>query len=220
MAYLTGIPAATDLISNSQSQIQENFNQLNTQFSGNHNALTSVAANGHHTFITFDNSPAAPVSAGTVSNMYPSTITGAQEMVWGNAAGSTQITSGGKAIWKGGTGTGVVQTFGLTAAPASGASASTGSMQFGNGVAVMWGTAPINHPGGTGATTTIDFATTGFAGWPPKGFLNACFSCVVTGYVNANANSPVNVFSIAKDQFVVGTRSSTLLSITYFAIGN
>lgn len=146
MGYTTGIPAAVDLISNSQSTIKDNFDSLNTQFAGNHNALTSVAANGHHTFITFDNSPAAPVSAGTVSNMYPSPISGAQEMVWGNAAGSTQITSGGNAIWKGGTGTGVVGKS-ITA---------NGYLILPNGLYMQWGFKAA--PTGTAGQVTFPIA--------------------------------------------------------------
>jgi hypothetical protein len=77
MTYTPGIPNSTDLISNSQQQIKDNFGQLNTQFAIDHVAFNTGAANGdgHHKQVTFDNAPSAPTTTGTVSCVYPVAVT-------------------------------------------------------------------------------------------------------------------------------------------------
>jgi hypothetical protein len=66
MSYLPGIPLASDLPSQSQPQILQNFTQLNTQFGTEHNALDSAAHDGKHKFVTLQQS-AGVVPAGTNS---------------------------------------------------------------------------------------------------------------------------------------------------------
>jgi hypothetical protein len=58
MVYLPGIPNATDIPSNSQPQIKENFTQLNTQFSVEHVAFNAASGNGQHLGITLPPNPA------------------------------------------------------------------------------------------------------------------------------------------------------------------
>jgi hypothetical protein len=62
--YNPSIPQASDLISNSQSQILANFGQLNTQFGVDHSAFEAGGSNGtgFHKQVTF---PAAVVAAPT-----------------------------------------------------------------------------------------------------------------------------------------------------------
>lgn len=48
MAYLDSIPNATDILAISQVQLKENFSQLNTQFSIDHDVLTAGGATGKH----------------------------------------------------------------------------------------------------------------------------------------------------------------------------
>lgn len=73
MAYNAGIPLATDLISNSQAQILDNFNQLNVQFGEDHTAFNTGSGNGDgfHKKITF-NVPlgSSPTPTGTASSLY------------------------------------------------------------------------------------------------------------------------------------------------------
>lgn len=52
MVYLPSIPAANDKPAQSQSQIQQNFTQLNTQFGVEHVAFDAATANGQHKSIT------------------------------------------------------------------------------------------------------------------------------------------------------------------------
>lgn len=46
MVYNAGIPLSTDLVSNSQSQLLDNFGQLNTQFGIDHTAFAVGGSNG------------------------------------------------------------------------------------------------------------------------------------------------------------------------------
>ena len=55
MVYNPSIPQPTNLISSSQADLLENFNQLNTQFSEDHVALNSASDNGEHTKVTYSN---------------------------------------------------------------------------------------------------------------------------------------------------------------------
>ena len=55
MVYLANIPQATDVISSSQPKLLENFTQLNSQFSKEHQALTSGV--GLHNYVTLQKSP-------------------------------------------------------------------------------------------------------------------------------------------------------------------
>jgi len=52
MAYLNTIPVADDLLSLSQAQILENFAQLETQFSVDHDSLLPAGATGSHVQVT------------------------------------------------------------------------------------------------------------------------------------------------------------------------
>lgn len=96
MTYNAGIPLATDLISNSQAQLLANFSQLNTQFAVDHVAFNTGSGNGDgtHKKITFDNAPAEPSPAGTVSNVFPLLVGSAQELFFKNA--STEYNGAGK----------------------------------------------------------------------------------------------------------------------------
>ena len=56
MVYLPTIPAANDKPAQSQSEIQENFTQLNSQFLTEHVAFNAAADNGQHKFVTLKRS--------------------------------------------------------------------------------------------------------------------------------------------------------------------
>ena len=94
--YNPSIPMATDLISNSQSQILANFGQLNTQFGVDHIPFNTGSGNGDgtHKKITFDNAPTEPTPTGTISNVFPLLVGSNQELFFKNA--STEYSSSGK----------------------------------------------------------------------------------------------------------------------------
>lgn len=60
MVYLPTIPAANDKPAQSQSEIQENFTQLNSQFLTEHVAFNAAADNGQHKFVTLKRSAGVP----------------------------------------------------------------------------------------------------------------------------------------------------------------
>lgn len=79
MAYTINIPQSTDdPATQSQVQFLNNFNQLNTQISVNHTALTAGADNGKHTFISLLQS-AAPITAAGEGSLYTFNTGGARE---------------------------------------------------------------------------------------------------------------------------------------------
>lgn len=76
MSYIPGIPNANDLISSSQSQIQTNFTQLNTQFAIDHVAFDAGANNGKHKQITLENVAAPGAQTDPQSVIYSKLATG------------------------------------------------------------------------------------------------------------------------------------------------
>lgn len=103
MTYNAAIPNANDLISNSQSQLKDNFTQLNTQFAVDHNAFNTGSGNGngHHKQVFFDNAPTAPTVSGTQSAVYPHLVSAAQELFFKNAVGAVQLTGPSSAATSG-----------------------------------------------------------------------------------------------------------------------
>lgn len=70
MVYLPGIPNATDIPSNSQPQLRENFTQINTQFSSEHVALNAGSSNGQHLAISLPRNPTVAVPVGTTWQLH------------------------------------------------------------------------------------------------------------------------------------------------------
>lgn len=84
MPYNANIPLATDLISNSQSDIKTNFTQLNLQFAEDHTAFNTGSGDGDgfHKKITFNVPQGAdPSPAGTASQLYTKSVQNQQTMV-------------------------------------------------------------------------------------------------------------------------------------------
>lgn len=202
MTYNPLIPQPTDLLSNSQPQILTNFGQLNTQFSVDHIGFNTGSSNGDgtHKKITFDNATSpTPTPSGTVSNLYPALVSGEQEVIWKNATHTTQITSGGLPIWKGGT----IGTSGVATAT-TGGNDSVGSLNLPNGIQFRWGNGFLT----SGGSVTFTPAFTTF-----------CFNIQITR-VNSGT-SPVNVVqSFTNTGFTINTSSSGSVRFEYFAIGN
>lgn len=97
MAYTPNIPAATDIIANSQSQLQANCNSIDSQYNADHDGFSLGSSNsGMHNQITFLANQAAPsltrnLVAG-VSGLYVNTVSAASQLFFQNAAGSQQLT--------------------------------------------------------------------------------------------------------------------------------
>lgn len=205
MAYDNTIPKSTDLISNSQAQLLENFSQLDKQFGssatvsggvGDHIAFSSASNNGYHQQVRFPNAPSEPTATGTISAIFPllNATTGQQELYFKNS--STEYAGSGK-----------TQLTGPVTASAS------GSAYLPGGIIIKWGTATI-----TGAQS-VSFSSA---------FPTACWS-VVCQTVDASGPTSANTFiylnSIGTSSFAaVAVRRTSLASATaglyYIAIGN
>ncbi len=212
MTYNASIPQPTDLISNSQPQLLANFSQLNTQFGIDHTAFNTGSGNGDgfHKKVTLANvsAPGTPVSPITV--IFSKTVSTKQELHFINDTATTQITSGGLPIWKGGTvgDTGVVTLAGT----------SNGKIVLPNGLTYIWGV--ISAP--SSGTSTQTFAQSGFA--------TACFNVQLTG-ARAASSSVQSLYidstaaggftnGLSKTQFKLTCTSGSFTQVYYFAVGN
>ena len=103
--YAPTIPAASDLISVSQAQIQNNFEQLNTQFGGavpasggDHDGFYNGTGNGSgmHNQVTFTADQTAPSLTRNgvlgVSGLYTNTVSALSQLFFQNTSGSIQLT--------------------------------------------------------------------------------------------------------------------------------
>jgi len=127
--YNPNIPQPTDILSDSQDDILENFQQLNTAWNVNH-VLFNTANQGMHAQVTMPNNAAPTATAIGQANMWSqqSTLTATTELAWQREnAGSiiewtgllaatpgwTRLPSGILLKWGQGnsTGTGYVYTF-------------------------------------------------------------------------------------------------------------
>jgi len=122
MTYNPLIPGPNDVLSQSQSDIQDNFSQLNTLYDLDHFAFddTTPSFRGLHKYLSFPFSqPTNPSLGSLAAILFPRTKTGSPELFFKNSTDYTQITSGALPIWKGGTptDTGVVGGTNFNAGP-------------------------------------------------------------------------------------------------------
>jgi hypothetical protein len=100
--YNAAIPQPSNLISNSQSQIFGNFDQLNNQFAIDHTAFNTGSGNGDgfHKKITFSNVLATPSPSNPVSVLYTKATGGAgtQQLYFKNAGQAEQQITGAPEI--------------------------------------------------------------------------------------------------------------------------
>lgn len=99
MSYNRNIPAATDLISNSQSQIQGNFQTIDSGTTGtgvgfarNHVTMTDGTNGGLHERVDYYQAVSSPSISGFVSSAYPKTVTNV-EFAYKNATQDMVITN-------------------------------------------------------------------------------------------------------------------------------
>lgn len=211
MSYNNAIPQSTDTISNSQAEILENFDQLNTQFSVDHTALTASSNNGNHSQITFPVAQTTKTATGTISYIYPKsdgTNVELYQSTYNSTSASsleTQITSAGLPIWKGGT---VGDTGVITSSVSSG-----GYLDLPNGLQFRWGTGTVSS-----SSAEQEFVFLTICG---ASFSNNCYNVQVTarGASNSiyalvsNTTSPTNLSFYAR-----AANSST--AFYFFAVGN
>jgi len=207
MTFNPNIPLGTDNLSTSQGQILANFSQLNTQFGVDHAAFNTGSGNGDgaHKKVTF-NAPPSPIPSpsGTGSSVYPNLVSAEQELHFKNAGHTTQVTSGGLPIWKGGT----PGTDGVVTAT-TGGTKSNGSMTLPNGLIFKWGFQFI-----TADNTQVIF---------PVAFPNNCFTVNICGSKD-NVEATRGLWlrpGFTKTSFYIRYASGeNPITVQYFAIGN
>ena len=108
MAYNRNIPAATDLISNSQSAIQGNFQAIDSGqtgnpgaigFSRNHVTMTDATNGGLHHRVDYYQNVAAPTIGAFVSSLYPREFPAASsisQLFFKNGVSEYQLTNLGR----------------------------------------------------------------------------------------------------------------------------
>lgn len=132
MAYTPNIPAATDLFSASQPQIQGNFNSILSTFDVNHVDFNAGTDNGKHKFISMPVQSPAPTFAAAEVGQYSfgAGITGQNELFINktNQVTVTQINATGSILSN-------------VSAPASN---SQGWTFLPSGILIKWGQTDIN----------------------------------------------------------------------------
>jgi hypothetical protein len=100
MAYQPNIPLLGDLISNSQGDLNGNFQAIDAGttatglgFSRNHISMTTAGTGGEHYRIDFPDASLVPAPAGTESSIYPALVDAKQELKFKNATNDIKITN-------------------------------------------------------------------------------------------------------------------------------
>lgn len=211
MTYNANIPLSTDLISNSQTAILNNFGQLNAQYIKDHDGFNTGSGNGtgFHKKVTFVANISTPSISGAVSAIYPKAVSAVAEAYFINGVGDS-------VMWRGGNGTGLVSILGAPGTPSQGGiNWPCGT----NGYTMIWGYAVVGS--GTNVVTDITIAAGGFA--------NNCFNVQITpitkdGITSADSSiaivGPIPGPGLTRSQFQVISSSTHTSKIFYFAIGN
>lgn len=100
MVYDPNIPAPTDLLSDSQADIQENFSQANVLFNADHIQFSDPTDGGEHRKITYnDNLVADPSEVSPKSALYPKALTsGKGDLFYQNNNAATDVR---RVMWQG-----------------------------------------------------------------------------------------------------------------------
>ncbi len=194
MVYNRNIPGPNDILSNSQSQLQANFQQIDsgttgsgTGFSRNHVTLTDGTNGGLHNRVDFYQPVADPSISGFTGSLYVKTVGGLSQLFFANSSLVTQLT-------------------GITGA------AGSGTVTIPGGIVLKWGTVSVP----AGFTNTITFPVA----FPANCY--AVVVSINTTTVSPSADTlTVQASNFTVNNFLL-TKSSTskILSICYVALGN
>lgn len=92
MPYNPNIPQASDDPRNSQGELLQNFQQINSDYAVNHTSLTASGQNGYHTKIFFaDPLGADPNLVAPESSLYTKTVAGLTELFFQNGALASNV---------------------------------------------------------------------------------------------------------------------------------
>lgn len=130
MTFQPNIPLATDFISVSQQDINNNFSSLSSAFNTNHNDFNASGA-GKHKFVEMPNQTGDPAGAATEVTAYSKQAAGVSELFVRRDAGSViQMTKG------------------------TPVSSSTGSSFLPGGIIINWGSVVGSNSGNTATFAT------------------------------------------------------------------
>lgn len=207
MTYQPNIPRATDLIKNSQPDIQGNFQGIKTLIDVNHETF-DLTDQGKHTLVTLTSQSAVPTTGSTEINIYnkvptSGSLTGIQELwlrkSFNNGADVRNVPMTGSVLSISNPNN---QTAGWTELP--------------SGVVLKWGYGATDLIG----DTTVLFAT---SNPPPAVVFNKCLTVIVTTLNGSAFTGPLNVRSgsMTNLQFKCFFDNFTVSSVnfTYLAIG-
>lgn len=193
MTFNAAIPQATDLISNSQSQIQTNFSQSNTAFGIDHTAFDVVSNQGKHKKSTYVEQGADPATLADEMALYSKDLAGVTTLYLRKENNGT-----------------VVQISGQDPT-----SATSGSSFLPGGIVIKWGTFSIGGSGTATPTFATAFPNNCFVVVPAV--IDSGSPTVADSAVYAY-NYTVNGFSATGTKRV--SRTALALTASYIAIGN
>lgn len=192
MVYTANIPLSTDNPSQSQGQIQGNFNSINTAFNLNHGHFDVVGEEGKHLFMQMPVQASAPTTLVNEGALYTrtSTLTGVTELVYGRQSNGDQIEFTGSL------------------------NAANGWTRLPSGILLKWGTSSangiqvLNYPVGATIPVFVNvfqaFVTTLDSSVTPNTF----------AYLNAFNGVGITVHGTNRT-----TLSNTIATYTYLVIG-
>ncbi len=138
MTFDASIPQATDLISQSQSQIQTNFSQSNTAFGIDHTAFDVVSNQGKHKKSTYVDQASNPSTSANEVALYTKNLSGASTLYLRKESNGTVVQMSGPDP--------VVAASGLSFLP--------------GGIIIQWGTYTITNGNATVAVLFSSSFTT------------------------------------------------------------
>jgi hypothetical protein len=199
MSYQPTIPQATDQLSQSQSDIQGNFEAIQAFVDVNHVDFSDATDMGKHNFVSLVQQASVPATSSTEIALYSQLISGVVTLFLRPANNGTPVAF----------------PFGSTITSGTTGSVTTYTLTLQTGLIMKWGqtsTAILNN----NAWNTIPF-TPAF----PTGILNLQVSPVSTV---TSPTIPASLFitlaSITRANFQVYLGSSAKSDISFFAIGN
>ena len=193
MTYLPNIPAAPDAISQSQIDIQQNFQQLNVRFGIDHNEFDDLANSGMHKQVNIPAVlPGDPVLANPAGMYYTKAVAAVTQAFFSNGTTVTQLS-------------GLPQT--LTSA--------TGTVTFAGGLILKWGfiaTAGTN-------LTVVNFVAEMHTNFPNNLFNVQLTTRLAAGDTTAKT-AAVDTAGFSTTGFNIVTSSQSINSVYWLAIGN
>lgn len=198
--YQPNIPTGTVNLNQDYSNIQGNFQQLDTTFGIDHFAFSDTTSNnGYHTVVHLSKQSATPSPVATSGEIYSKI--------------ATQIISDTALFYQTGTGINVQMT--MNVAPIA---AARGLTFLPGGMLMQWGTITITS---THQTGTVTYATGGVA--MPTGTLQVFFSLNANSSTVTSQSNTISVVSSTNTEFTYlynGNGPGSYPSFNWLAIGN